>query len=273
LADRLARIVEDVVEPRQAFRQKPCEELDARRVPLIEAVNLQAGAERRIVGFLRIPLHRIDREARGRHHVRARPQELERGLESDLHASARDQREASAQVGRLLALGVVEIAAFAAHRVVIAMHRHERPLAHIAGAALAELRAIVRRFRLGRREPQRRVGRGSALNAQSGLLDDAAVVRFRRFAVGAPKRLRHPHEILPFGFRDESGEHDELAPLLLRQTREVRAIGLDGTQYAQAGTHLVLGQFRVRIGERFHGGIVFVARVRSATIAPAPLPW
>ena len=103
--------------------------------------------------------------------------------------------------------------------------------------------------RLGRREPERRVYRGTALNAKTGLLDHAPVVCFGGFAVGAPERLRHPHEILPLGFGDETREHEELAPVLPREPREMGAIGLDGTQNAQACAHLFVGQRRAGFAE------------------------
>ena len=48
---------------RQAFEQKPREDLDARRMTQIEAVDLQAAAKLGVVRLLRVALHRVDRKA------------------------------------------------------------------------------------------------------------------------------------------------------------------------------------------------------------------
>ena len=79
---------------------------------------------------------------------------------------------------------------------------------------------------------------------------------FRGFALGAPERLGHSHEIVPFGFRDEARERQQLASLLASQAREMRAIGFDGTQHADASFDVVLGERALRVGIRiggFHG--------------------
>jgi hypothetical protein len=65
----------------------------------------------------------------------------------------------AAQVRVLLALGVVEVAARLAHRIVVAMNPGERLLAHIAIALLAEAGPLVEVFRLRRFQPQWRKDR------------------------------------------------------------------------------------------------------------------
>ena len=252
---------------RQAFEQKPREDLDARRMTQIKAVDLQAAAKLGVVRLPRVALHRVDRKACRDDQLRTRAQQLERGLKSDLHARAGDQCDASAQIGGLRALGVIEIAALAAHRVVVAVHPHEGALADVARAASFELRPLVRGALIGRwLEPQGGVDRCAPLDAKPGLLDGAQVVRLHGFPVGAPKCLRHPHQILTLGFCDQAGEHDKLAPRLARQMCQVGTVGFDRTQHAQAGVHVRIGRWGGgRVFDRFgilggvHGSIVIEA--------------
>jgi hypothetical protein len=79
-------------------------------------------------------------------------------------------------------------------------------------------------------------------------------VRLGGLALGAAKSLRHAHEIAPLGFGHESGEREQLAALLLREVRELPAVGLDRAQHAHAGADVVRGQCRVRDG-RWSGRI------------------
>ena len=120
------------------------------------------------------------------------------------------------------------------------MHLRERLLADVAIAFLVQARPLVEVFRLRRFEPQRREDWRAALHAQPGLLDRLAVLLLRRFALGAPKSLRHPDEVVALGLRDEPGERQQLAALLLREAREVRAIRFDRAQHAHARAQVVI---------------------------------
>ena len=243
-AHGLAGIVEDEVEPRQSFAEPAREQLDARRVPQVDAVHLQPVAERGVVGLLRVARRGVDREARGDDHVRAGAQQLERGLVTDLDARAGDQRVAAVQVGGLLALGVVDVAAVAAHRVVVAVHLRVRLLADVAGQGGVEVRSLLRggRVGVGRRQPERRVVVGTALDAQPGALDGLPVLRLLRLALGAPERLGHAAQVVAIGLRDLAGERQQFAALRLRQPRELAAIGTDGLEHPQAGAQVFVAE-------------------------------
>jgi hypothetical protein len=126
------------------------------------------------------------------------------------------------------------------------MHRHIGLLADVASAFLVERGAIAREILgLGRLEPERRIFGGAALDAQARRREHFPIMLLRRLAFGAPKRLRHLHEILPFRLRDEACERQQLAALILGEAREVRAISLYGAQYAHAGEYVVVGEGRV----------------------------
>jgi len=61
---RLARVVENVVEARQAFGEKSREEFDARRVAQVQPVDLQPLPVRGGIRLPRIAVGGIDRKAR-----------------------------------------------------------------------------------------------------------------------------------------------------------------------------------------------------------------
>src|ERR1700676_2578612 len=88
----------------------------------IETVDLEGSGESGEIRLLRVSFGRIDRKARGDDDVRTGPQEFEGGLKADLDPGAGDERIVSAEISRLFALGVVEVAASGAQRIVIAMH-------------------------------------------------------------------------------------------------------------------------------------------------------
>src|SRR6185312_13991330 len=73
----LAGVVQNVVEPWQALEQVAREQLDARCVPQIEAVNLQTLAERRKIPFLGVALGGVDGESARDHDVRAGSQQFQ----------------------------------------------------------------------------------------------------------------------------------------------------------------------------------------------------
>ncbi len=110
-AHGLAGVVENVVEPRQPLEQKSREDFDARSMPQVEAVDLQTRAEGRKIRFPRIAVGGIHRKAGGDDDMRAGSQEFQGGLKTDLHPGAGDQRVVTVEIRRLLALGIIEVAA------------------------------------------------------------------------------------------------------------------------------------------------------------------
>src|SRR5271156_4464650 len=98
----------------------------------------------------------------------------------------------------------------------------KRPLADIASDFRMQLGRLLNLLGLGRLEPQRGVDRSAALDTQSRLLDDPAVVLLRGLALGAPKRLRHFDQIMALGLRNQAGKSQQFTALLLSETRQVR---------------------------------------------------
>jgi hypothetical protein len=90
-----------------------------------------------------------------------------------------------------------------------------------------QFRPIVEPFGLWRLEPERRIHRGTALDAQARLIDHLAVELLRGRALRTPKCPRHLHQVVPLRLRDEAGERQQFAALFLREPRKVRAISLD----------------------------------------------
>ena len=229
-------------------------------------MDLQALAERREVLLAGIPIGGIDREARGDHDMRAGTQQLQGRLEADLDACAGDERVVPRKIRRLLAFRVVEVSTLVAHRIVVAMHARERLLADVAGALLVESRTRVGVAASRRRQPQRRVGLGAALDPQARLLDREPVRGLGCVPLRAPERLRHLHEVVALRLRHEASQHDQLAPLLLRQPRHVGAVGLDRREHPEAGGELVVGESRIGQGQGvIHGHIVVHSRRKSGS--------
>src|SRR6185436_20090293 len=146
------------------------ERLDARRVPQVEAEDLEPVLPVLEVRLPRVSRRRVAREA-GRHdQVRTGAEELDPGLVADLHPSARQQRDAAAQVGGLRALAEVEVAALRAELVVERVQLAVLALADVAVVrleALASLRGIL--VLLRREDVRRREHRPLAEDADAGL--------------------------------------------------------------------------------------------------------
>src|ERR1700733_247607 len=142
-AHGLAGVVQNVVEPRQPFGQESREYFDARRMPQIEPMDLQAPAKLRKIGFFRVAAGCVDRKTRGHDDMRTGTQELEGCLKADLDPGTGDQRIVAIEIGCLPALGVIEVAADIAQGIIVAMHLREGLLADVAGAVLLERQAIV----------------------------------------------------------------------------------------------------------------------------------
>ncbi len=194
--------------------------------------------------------------------MRAGAQQLQGRLKADLDAGAGNEGVVAAQVRGLLALGIVELAAGLAQGIVVAMHDREGLLADVAVALLDKCGAGLGRVRLRPLEPERRIDLGAPLQAQARPLNDAAVMFLGDLALGAPKAFEHSRHIVALRLGDEPGEHQQFAALLLAQSRELRAVGLDGTQHAHAGEHIFIGQCRVGCWMGVHPRIVCCRRNR-----------
>ena len=143
-ADGLAGVVDDEVEPVARRHQLVAERLDARRVPEVEAEDLEPVAPLGEVGLARVAGGGVAGEAGGDDETRAGPQQLEPGLVADLDPPAREQRHRAAQVGGLGALGEVELGARRAELVVEVMQRGEVRLADVAVLLARAARAARR---------------------------------------------------------------------------------------------------------------------------------
>ncbi len=191
-------------------------------------MNPQSFLKRGEVRLAGVTIGGVDRKARSDDYVSPCSQQLQGGLIPDLDPCPGHESVVPRKVRSQLALGVVELAALRAHRVVIAMRLGKGLLAYVAGALLAQFGSIRRASRGRRLEPQGRIDRCTPLSTQTRLLDDLAIVLLLGCTLGAPEGLRHPHQIVAFGLGDEAGECQQFATLLLSQSRQMRAIGLDG---------------------------------------------
>jgi hypothetical protein len=205
-AHGLTGIVQNVVESRQALEEKAGEDVDARRMPQVEPVDLQAFTERREIGLLRVAVRGVHGKSSGDDDVRTGPQQFERCLKADLYPSTRHQSNVARQIGRLLALGVVELAARVAEGIVIAVHPCERLLANVASALLAKLGSLDQVLGPRPLEPQGRVRGRAPLHAQSGRRDYLPIMRLGRLPFAASESLRHPRQFVPLRLGHEARE-------------------------------------------------------------------
>ena len=98
----------------------------------IESEDLQPIRPLRKIRLLRIAHRRVAGEARGDDQLRAGPQQLDARLIADLHASAREQRHAPAQIRRFAALPEIQLRAIRAELVIEMMDRRIVLLADVA---------------------------------------------------------------------------------------------------------------------------------------------
>ena len=146
--DRLAGVVDDVVETVVRVGHMGAERLDTRRVPQVEAVHLDP-----IGPVLEIMLsgeshRRITWEPCRDDEASARPQQLETRLVADLDPTAREQRRPAAEIGALGALEEVEVTAAHAELVVEVVDLGVLLLAHVAVSSVGAIGR--RRVALGR---------------------------------------------------------------------------------------------------------------------------
>ena len=206
------------------------EGLDARRVAQIEPEDLEPVAPVVEVGLPGVARGRVAREARRDDQVRACSQQLDPGLVADLHAPAGEQRDATAQVGRLAPLAVVEIAAVAAQLVVERVDLEVALLADVAVLRLddlAEVR-IVRHVGLlepgGREDVGRREHRLLAQHADAGLGEHRLVALELARLLPAADGLAPLPALGDVGVEDVARGVQQPRALLRRERREQAAI-------------------------------------------------
>ena len=104
------------------------------------------------VGLGRVAFSGIAREASRNDQLRARPQELETRLVTDLHAPAGQQRHSASQIRELRALGEVELRAGGTHLIVKVMDHRIFLLADVAVRAIRLIHIDSRRCEFLRAE-------------------------------------------------------------------------------------------------------------------------
>ena len=242
-AHRLAGVVDQDVEAAEAPFEVPREDLDRRRVAQVEPVDLEAVLPLREVALARVALGGVVGKARGGDHLAAGAQDLERGLEADLHPRARDHRHAAVQRGGLEALVVVEGRAVRAQRVVEEMKPGEVRLADVAALGLAERRAVRLRAFPRRRGDPRRGGRhedgGLARRADPGRRARLAIVVLHLLLLAPAELLHQPGGLVPRRTRGPSRGEDQGLPLGRRNVGQESAVRDDRFQQGDAEPHLV----------------------------------
>jgi hypothetical protein len=255
-ADGLAGVVDDEVEPLAALvpgQQKVAEGLDAGGVAQVEAEDLETVGPARKIGFAGVAQRRVARETRGHDQVRTRAQELESGLVADLHPPAGEQGDPAGEIGRLLALSEVEVAAIRAELVVEVM---QRPVVLLAGVAVTLLEQHTRRrferlWELPGRAVDRPVGRfvdvlcdeagwrvdvgrgdrglAPQLADPHGVEETLVLAHLLRAALPG-RRLHQPAASARVGMRHLPRRPQEALAILVRDLGEQAAVGLDGLE-------------------------------------------
>ena len=156
-AHGLAGVVELEVEARERRVEPLAEELDARRVAQVDAVDREPVLPVREVRLARVARRRVAREARAGDHAAACAEQEDGGLIADLHAGAGDERHAPPQIDGRAAPREVLVATGAAQLIVERVEPSVGRLADVALARLRQLRTLV--GPAGRRRPRRASGR------------------------------------------------------------------------------------------------------------------
>src|SRR6266853_78825 len=100
-ADSLARIVDNEVQSLLRRQYFLAEGFDARRMPKVEAVDLEAVGPLGEIRFASIAGGRVARESCSDNQTRAGSKEFDACLVADFHASPGEQRDAATQVCEL----------------------------------------------------------------------------------------------------------------------------------------------------------------------------
>jgi hypothetical protein len=169
----------------------------------------------------------------------------------------------------LRALGVIEITALIAERIIVAVHLDKGLFAHVTRTLALKLRPLGEILRLRSLEPQGRIHGRTALHAQSGGGEHLPIVRLRGLALGASKRFCHLGQFVSFRLGHQTGKRQEFATPFLRQAVQVGSIVLDGAQNAHARIDVVDRQRQGSGLMRFHGPIVLCRSALRRSDSPS----
>src|SRR4030088_2833791 len=131
-ADGLASIVDDEGQPLLRRQHFLAERFDTRRVPQVEAVDLEAVGPLAEIRRASVPSRRVARKSSSDDQACARAKELHPRLVADFHAAAGEQGDASAQGRELRALCEILLGAGQAQTVVEVVDGREFLLADVA---------------------------------------------------------------------------------------------------------------------------------------------
>ena len=131
-AHGLARVMNQEIEARFPVEHLRAEGFQRWCITQVQRMYLQTPLPFSEIGFPLESRRGIASETRRRDDARARPKQHQRNFEADLHARARNQRDAFRKVGALVSFQPIERCAFGTHRIVVMMELGETPLADIA---------------------------------------------------------------------------------------------------------------------------------------------
>ena len=232
-ADGLAGVVDDEIEPVAGGQQLVAEGFDARRVAEIETEDLEPVAPVGEVRLHGVAGRRVAGESGGDDQPRAGPEELDPRLVADLDPPAGQQRHAAAEVGRLGALGEVELGARRTELVVEVVDVGELLLADVAVLGLDRLPevGIAGLFALLEAAGRKNVGTGVDRLAAEGP-DPGGVARLLLAAHPGGLALAHRGPDQPaagegVGRVDVAGRLDQAVPVVGGHAEEECAVGHD----------------------------------------------
>ena len=273
------------------------ERLDARRVPQVEAEDLQPVAPLLEVRLPRVAGGGVAREAGGDDQGGSRAEQLDPGLVADLHPSAREERHPAGEVRRLRALHEVEVSARRAELVVEVVHLRELRLADVAVPGIVDVLALgvrlagpeVVRLEVVRRDVLRWEDVGGREHGLRPEPADAGLGEHRlvpRQLVGPLPPLTGPDPLpteLDIGAEHVARRVEQLDPLLLAEDREHRRVGGDGSEPVRERAELVGAVLVARLsghGARKDGTrasrdthALIVTDARAPNVTPRCLGW
>ena len=214
-------------------------------MPEVETEDLEPVPPLLEVRLLRVARRRVAREPCRHDQPGARTQQLDPGLVADLHAAAGEERDASAQVGRLGSLREVEVAARPAHLVVEVVYLCVCLLADVAIEVLRlaeRLLGLVLRARVVRRREDRLL----AQDADARLGTQALVAARLLGLLPLPLVLDPSPALDDARVEDVAGGREQPRALLDRKPLQDAAIAddrferLDGVAQRLRGVRLLL---------------------------------
>jgi hypothetical protein len=243
-AHGLGRVVQEDVETILRLHQVPREQLHAGGVAQVEAVDLEARSPGLEVFLSRVASGGVVGETRGGDDAGPGAQELQGGLEADLHARSRHERDPAVERRGLEALLVVEGRALRAHRVV---EEVEPPILGLADVARPRLEQLALGGRSGGtfEAPARgHVDRRLPGRADLGGRPRRAVLGLDLLALGLAERADQAPGLVVFGARHAAGGDQQGLALLVGEPRQQRAVVHHRLQQADGAPDLFEIQLR-----------------------------